>query len=97
MYKIAVIGDKKSIGLFSLSGFFSFEADDKESVFKILEELNQNDYEIIYITEKLFAMADNEIKKYSSKLTLIPGIEGNTGMGKQALDSAVKKVMGGIK
>ncbi len=97
MYKIAVIGDKKSIGLFFMSGFCTFLADDKESTIKILEEITQNSYGIIYITEKLFLMLGDESEKYSSFLTLIPGIEGNTEEGKRSLDLAVKKAMGGIK
>lgn len=98
MYKIAVIGDKKSIMLFSLSGFLTFIAEDKEATLKILKEITQNNnFGIIYITEKLFLISGNEIQKYSSYLTLIPGIDGNNDIGKQSLDLAVKKAMGGIK
>ena len=98
MYKIAVIGDKKSIMLFSLSGFLTFISEDKEATLKILEEITQsNNFGIIYITEKLFLISGNEIQKYSSYLTLIPGIEGSTKVGKQNLNLAIKKAMGGIK
>jgi len=101
MYKIAVIGDKKSIALFSFFGFLTYDTDNENEALDILKELQNENIGIIYITEKLYAKINEKrnekIRDMPFLFTLITGISGNTGEGKKTLDITIKKAMGGIK
>lgn len=97
MYKVAVMGDRDSVAAFSSLGFDVFEVYDGKTASKKLRELSF-DYGIIYITEKLASLCGKEIDSMKDNVTpaviLIPGVNGNTGIGMESLKKSVEKAVG---
>lgn len=98
MYKIAVMGDKDSIYGFAALGMSVFPAEKADEAKAILKKLADSDFGIIYITEALASMINDEIEKYRFSSTpaiiLIPGVSGNTGAGMEDVTKSVKKAVG---
>lgn len=98
MYKIAVLGDYDSIYGFAALGLTTFPVKDAEEGTRTLHQIADSGYGVIYITEKLAASIQNEIKRYAGSLTpaiiLIPGISGNTGDGVQGVKNSVEQAVG---
>ncbi len=99
MVKIAVIGDVDSIKGFACVGLEIFPCPaERESVVQLIRKLAGGDYGIIYMTEETFSVAGNEVKKYDEQLSPaiipIPGLKGNTGIGKARLKASVEKAVG---
>ena len=99
MYKIAVIGDRDSVYGFSALGMDTYFVKPDEEPSKLFKKLCQSEnYSIIYITEALASVLENEIEKYSDQKTpaiiLIPGTTGNTGQGMAAVKTSVEKAVG---
>lgn len=98
MYRIAVIGDKDSIYGFSALGLdvIDFDkVDDKSEKFK---SMCNEDYAIIYITEKLAKELEREIEHFKEHqlpaIILIPGIKENTGNGIENVKKSVEQAVG---
>ena len=64
----------------------------------IIRRLAQNDYAVIYITERLFEQCGAEIEKYTDQLQPaiipIPGVFGNTGIGMELVSRSVERAVG---
>jgi len=98
MYKIGVIGEKDAIMGFKVLGFSVFPVEGKEQAGKILSELAQEKYAVIYITEQTAANINNEINQYRGErfpaIIPIPGIQGSLGIGMQGIKKCVEKAVG---
>ena len=100
MLKIAVIGRSETVVGFKALGLDTFAVSDDEESLKALRHLTREcgDYAIIYIEETFADALDAEIKKYKESPTpaiiLIPGRDGSTGRGLNALNEAVEKAVG---
>lgn len=98
MYKIAVMGAYDSIYGFAALGLATFPAETYEEGRKLLRDLAENDYAVIYITEALAAILSDEIEKLSSRvlpaIILIPGVSGNTGRGVEGVRKSVEQAVG---
>lgn len=98
MYKVAVIGDKESILGFSAIGIDIFTAYDQQEAKKIIHKLEAENYGIIYITEKLSLLIEDEIEKYRAKtipnIITIPGNSGSMNIGSNNVKEYVKKAIG---
>ena len=85
MYKIAVIGEYDSIYGFAALGLDTFPVSDPEEAKRKLQELAEGSYAVIYITEALAAVLNQEVEKYRVEflpaIIQIPGVSGNTGAG----------------
>lgn len=97
--KIAIMGDSESIKGFAAVGFDLFELDHGEDAEKLLRKAAESgDYGIIYITEEYYAELAKECRRYSERLTPavipLPGIKGNTDLGKTRLKGFVEKAVG---
>jgi V/A-type H+-transporting ATPase subunit F len=97
--KIAVIGDSESIKGFAAIGFETIECDKPERANHILRNTAEADvYSIIYMTEEMFLACEKERKKYEDKslpaIIPIPGLRGNTGIGRQRLSDFVERAVG---
>lgn len=97
-HKIAIMGDRDSIVGFTPLGLDAFAEDSMEEPAKVLRNLIENNYAVIYITESLAERLSDEISKVSELPTPvivpIPGITGNKGMGMKAIGEAVEKAVG---
>lgn len=101
MYKIAVLGDYDSIYGFSSLGLTTFPVEmdtPVEEAAKILRKVAESDYGVIYMTEALAAVLENEIARYSGSITpaiiLIPGVRNNTGNGIAHVKKSVEQAVG---
>ena len=101
MLKIAVIGGRDTVMGFKALGLDCFPAADSAEAGKILRRLtreSEEDYAIIYIEETFAEQIQNEINRFkdspSPAIILIPGREGSTGLGLQALRDAVERAVG---
>ena len=98
MYRAAVIGDRDSIYGFASVGLDIFPTYEPADGVKTLKHLVENDYAVIFITEKLFAEMTAEIEKYKSlplpAIIPIPGVTGNNGIGMAAVSKSVEQAVG---
>ena len=100
MLKIAVIGGRDTVIGFKALGLDTFPAADSAEAGKILRSLTRDtqDYAIIYIEENYALQIQAEIDKFKDSPTpaiiLIPGREGSSGLGLQALKAAVERAVG---
>lgn len=98
MYKIAVIGDKESILGFSAIGMDIYPAYEEEEVKRIIPQLIEENYAILYITENV----SRKVEKYLEKLkknkipaiVTIPNNTGGTGYGGKRIKEMVQKAVG---
>lgn len=98
MYKVAVLGDRDSIYGFAAIGLDTYSAKNTEEAAKLLKELAESQYGVIYITESLQSELESEIDKYSSErlpaIIPIPGVSGNTGIGMMNVKKSVERAVG---
>lgn len=98
MYKIAVMGDNDSIYGFASVGLNIFPETDPRSAAKTLKRLAEEDYAVIFITEKLFSEISTETEKYKAlplpAIIPIPGVSGNNGIGMAAVSKFVEQAVG---
>ena len=93
------MGDSESIKGFSAVGFDLYELDRVNDAEKLLRTAAEGgDYGIIYITEEYYALLAKECNRYSERLAPaiipLPGIKGNTDLGKNRLKGFVEKAVG---
>lgn len=100
MLKIAVIGGRETVMGFKALGLATFPVADGAEAGKTLKSITREgeDYAIIYIEENFAVQIQNEIDKFkdspSPAIILIPGREGSSGMGLNALRAAVERAVG---
>lgn len=98
MYKVAVLGNRDSIYGFAAIGLDTYPVEDAEEAAKLLKELADSQYAVIYITESLQSVLESEIDNYVSKrlpaIIPIPGVSGNTGMGMRNVKKSVERAVG---
>lgn len=98
MYKIAVIGAHESIYGFAALGLETYPVQDEYEGRKVLKEVADRDYAVIYITEEMAAKLTDEIDKYRERylpaIIQIPGVMGNTGAGIKNVKKSVEQAVG---
>lgn len=98
MAKIAVMGDYDSIYGFAALGLETYPVDSQEQGHKLLSQLAESDYAVIYMTEALARQLAAEVSQYRTAMTpaiiLIPGVAGNTEQGIRSVKQSVEKAVG---
>ncbi|OJG84572.1 V-type ATP synthase subunit G [Enterococcus raffinosus] len=83
---------------FKLFDFDTRTIKDKQVIRQQIEEMAQNDYGIIYITEEFAQLVPETIKRYEEKMipaiVLIPNHEGTLGIGKSMIQGQVERAVG---
>lgn len=86
---------------FKALGLDTFPAADAAEAGRILRRLtheSETEYAIIYLEETFAPQIQGEIDRFkdspSPAIILIPGREGSTGLGQQALRAAVERAVG---
>jgi V/A-type H+-transporting ATPase subunit F len=96
--KIAVIGDRESIKGFAACGFDIIECSAERAGSVLRNTAETEEYSIIFMTEEMYSAAEKECKKYEEKqlpaIIPIPGIRGNSGLGKKRLSYFVERAVG---
>ena len=100
MLKIAVIGRSETVMGFKALGLEAYPVSHDEEANATLRHLTRDseDYAIIYVEETFADALESEIKKHKENPTpaiiLIPGRDGSSGRGLDALNAAVEKAVG---
>lgn len=98
MYKVAVIGDRDSIYGFAALGLDTYPVTEKEEAAKVLKQVAEGEYAVIYITESLQEELEHEIDRYITSylpaIIPIPGVAGNTGKGMNNVKKSVERAVG---
>ena len=98
MYKIAVVGDYDSIYGFAALGLSICPVKNREETREKLKSLAEDDYGIIYITEKAAAELGSGLDQYYERalpaVIQIPGVSGNTGAGVEGVKKTVEQAVG---
>lgn len=98
MYKIAVVGDKESILGFSAIGMDIYPAYNEEDIKNIFPKLIENNYAIIYITEKLSIESEKYLNKIRKEkipaIVTIPNNNGSLKYGQSRIKEMVQKAVG---
>lgn len=95
--KIAVLGDKDLILAFKAIGMDVFSADTASDAQEQLKLLARN-YSVIYITEDLAEMIEDDIEKYRTRaypaIIPIPSSKGASGFGMAGIKKDVERAVG---
>ncbi len=100
MYKICVIGGHDTVIGFKALGLDTFPIDNPDEAKRVMRSLigPESQYAIIYLEEGLAHTLKSEIDQVKDKpspaIIMIPGREGTTGIGMEALRNAVDKAVG---
>lgn len=98
MYKIAVIGDRDSIYGFATVGLDIYPVEEHAQAVRLLKNLSESGYAIIYVTEGMYAQLDKELEIYKERplpaILPIPGVSGNSGLGVKAVRKSVEQAVG---
>lgn len=97
-HKIGVVGDRDSILGFKMLGFNVHFANEASEARNIVDNLANDNYGIIYLTEELAEKIPDTVKRYDAKVTpaiiLIPNHAGSKGIGLQRVQNNVEKAVG---
>ena len=98
MYKVAVLGDRESVGGFASLGLSVFPTDDTAQAAETLSQLMGGGFAVVFITEALAKELREDIDRCRGErlpaILEIPGVQGNTGHGMQSVHEAVEKAVG---
>lgn len=98
MSKIAVVGDMESVYGFDALGIDTYFTREAKSAKQAIKEFCGEGYAVIFVTEKIMSEIYEDIEQLNADtlpaIIPIPGIYGNTGIGKKAIREAVIKAVG---
>lgn len=97
-HKIGVVGDKDSVLIYKMLGFDVFFASEAEMASQKIDELADNNYGVIYVTEAIAEKIAPTINRYNARMLpaiiLIPDHTGSRGIGKSHVQENVEKAVG---
>lgn len=97
-HKIGVIGNDNSILIYRMLGFDIFHIANSQEASDKIDELAQDNYGVIYVTEQVAEKISATIHKYDEKILpaiiLIPDHTGSRGIGKRRVQENVEKAVG---
>jgi len=98
MYKIGLIGDRDTIMGFRALGLDTYEVITREDTIEAMNQVMNNDYALIFMTERIFALIPDLLREYRDRslpvINIIPDNRGNLGLGMKRLRSMVEKAVG---
>jgi len=96
--QIGIIGEKKSILAFHALGVDVFGVSSADDLLKTKEEIEKQDFAIIFITEDIAKDYPEEIDSFYKEtlpaVLVIPGVKGSLGLGKQGLKKILERALG---
>lgn len=97
-YKIGVVGEKTVVTPFQLIGFDAFPVNNGQEAKEKIDQLANDNYGVIYITETIAESIPETIAQYDEEivpaLVLIPSSKGSLGIGKKRVNDHVEKAIG---
>ncbi len=96
--KIAVVGDFDTVSIFRSVGVMVYPVDEGEGEHEVIEQVFEEDYKIIFLTERLAEKYSSLLDKIDSEtfpmVVLIPDQRGSTGLAFRRIRETVKKAIG---
>lgn len=96
--RVGVIGDKESIMAFRSVGLEVFDATTGDQADKLIKQLTEQQFAVIFITEKLAMQIQDTLTKSKTRaypaIVPIPTAEGNSGFGMMGIKKDVEKAIG---
>lgn len=97
-HKIGVLGNDNSVLIYRMLGFDVYQIDNPEKASRKIDELAQDDYGVIYVTETVAEKILETIHRYDDEILpaiiLIPDHTGTRGIGKKRVQENVEKAVG---
>ena len=95
MYKIGIIGDREEILCFKALGMMTYGAKDVEEASSMLGKACDEDFGIIFISERFAKELDEQISGVEMPIIIeIPDKKGSIGFGIEKLRRTVEKAVG---
>lgn len=99
MYKVAVLGDRDSIYGYASAGLDIFPINGEQNTLRLIRKLALQKYAVFYLTESLYEEIEEQLAEEYDGLAIpafipIPGIIGNTGVGKDRVIKSVERAIG---
>lgn len=99
MYKVAILGERESVIGFMAIGFAVYEVRSAEEAEQTLRSLvRAGEYAVIFVTERYAMQIEDAIRLYRDlplpAILSLPGQEGSTGYGMNAIRNAVERAVG---
>ena len=96
--RIAVVGDWNSILGFRALGLETWPVAGSEEAKQVIRDLAKENCAVIYLTEQLAKDLQDTIARYKDALRpaiiLIPGREGSLGIGRDNIQTSIKRAIG---
>lgn len=96
--KIAVIGDKDSVSAFVAVGVDVYDAITAEQADKLVKQLSQENYAVIFVAENLAELIADTLAKAKAQaypaVIPIPTNGKSSGFGMQGIKNDVEKALG---
>lgn len=98
MSDIAFIGDRDTVWPFKAFGTDVFFSDEHESPTRLVAEVSQRNFKIIFVTEDVYEGARAGIDAFAEASTpvfaIIPSVRGGRGVAAQLVRDSVRRAMG---
>jgi V/A-type H+-transporting ATPase subunit F len=98
MSEIAFIGDRDTIWVFQALGGEVFFSDEHESVPRLVSEVLQGEFKLIFVTEDVYDTTRETIDEQQEEaiptFALIPSVKGSRGAAMQMIRESVRRAMG---
>jgi vacuolar-type H+-ATPase subunit F/Vma7 len=98
MSDIAFIGDRDTIWPFKAFGADVFFADEHASLPRLVAEVSQMQFKIIFVTEDVYESAreriDGFIEESTPTFSIIPSVKGSRGIAARMIRDSVRRAMG---
>ncbi len=98
MYQVGVIGDRDSVMGYRALGMAVVEAKNPQEAADAVDELVNNHYAVIFLTEVLAEAIAQHLQQYRERrlpaIIPIPSIQGSTGYGLRQISESVRRAVG---
>lgn len=98
MNKIAFLGDRKSLLMYSTAGFTLLSPESEIEVKKYIEQLKHDNYAIILVSEYVYEMATEVISQYDNSflpaIIVMPGYGEENQVGINRMNGLIEKAVG---
>ncbi|RJP74462.1 MAG: hypothetical protein C4532_02655 [Candidatus Abyssobacteria bacterium SURF_17] len=98
MSEIACVGDRDTVWPFKALGVEVFFSDEHAAPSRLVSEVIQKQFKIIFVTEDVYESARERISALAEQamptIALIPSVKGNRGTAAQMVRDSVRRAMG---
>lgn len=98
MYKIAYLGDQKSLLMYKTAGISIHSPETREEVKHMIEKLKNDHCAIILISEQVYQLAEDVIQEYNTgflpAITVLPAYAEEEQIGRNRMKQLIEQAVG---